>query len=514
MPDQKMVNELSQEQPNNGAASEEPKVPYDYFLTESVAVILWVAYADGCIDYCNDYWSEYTGLTAEESQGTGWMEAIHPDDRETCGRRWVEALSTGAPYEDAFRVRRGSDGTYRWYLSRAIPKVWGREGVLSWFGSSVDIEERRSPLSARRAEIEANVQRKETVDSIDIAELKATLEKQITQKLRADAALRDSDEHNRLISTNTSGVVYQFVMHADNSVEFTFVSQSSLSLFGIEAHEIVEDANLLLGLIAPENRVAFQLSVAESAQNLTRWSWEGWAVVQSGERKWITCSSHPHRRSNGDIVWDGLLMDSTEQKKVQLQIEMQRLQLQEANLRLGEANRKLEILAIHDGLTGLKNRRSFQERLDEEVQRQARSKNPLSLLLFDVDKFKPYNDTYGHVAGDNVLKTIAAIVSESVREIDFAARYGGEEFAIILPQTDVVAALVLAERVRAAIEAHAWVEREITISIGVATVAGSSSMNATRLIEIADEALYSSKCSGRNRVTHSSLLAMAVAAAA
>src|SRR5205085_7620259 len=111
---------------------------------------------------------------------------------------------------------------------------------------------------------------------------------------------------------------------------------------------------------------------------------------------------------------------------------------------------KLQALAITDGLTGLKNHRAFQEKLAEEFERSCRQNLPLSLLLLDVDKFKHYNDTYGHPAGDQVLKMVAALLGETVRPADFVARYGGEEFVILLPGMDAEGAVTLAERVREA----------------------------------------------------------------
>ena len=112
------------------------------------------------------------------------------------------------------------------------------------------------------------------------------------------------------------------------------------------------------------------------------------------------------------------------------------------------ANGKLESLATHDGLTEAKNRRAFNEKLAEEWSRAIRYGTPLSLVMFDVDKFKSYNDTYGHQAGDGVLKLLARTVMGLVRGTDFFARYGGEEFALILPNTDAEGALILAERLR------------------------------------------------------------------
>ncbi len=185
----------------------------------------------------------------------------------------------------------------------------------------------------------------------------------------------------------------------------------------------------------------------------------------------------------------------------ELERRQAREQLEQQQIELLRAADELERLATQDGLTGLKNRRALDEQLTAEYQRALRYKTPLSLILLDVDKFKSFNDTFGHPAGDEVLKSVGKILGEGVRNIDFAARYGGEEFALLLPSTDAQGALILAERLRAAIENHGWKVRAITSSFGVATLQPNTKA-AAELLKSADEALYQSKESGRNRVTH------------
>jgi diguanylate cyclase (GGDEF)-like protein len=157
---------------------------------------------------------------------------------------------------------------------------------------------------------------------------------------------------------------------------------------------------------------------------------------------------------------------------------------------------ELEMLSTTDGLTGLRNRRAFDEKLLDEHQRSARSSQPFSLLLIDVDNFKSYNDQFGHQAGDAVLEEVARILQYTVRNYDMAARYGGEEFGVILPNTEKSGALELAERIRRAIERAEWVNRKVTVSIGVATLSFGQSIPV--LIEEADRALYTAKERGRN----------------
>jgi diguanylate cyclase (GGDEF)-like protein len=165
------------------------------------------------------------------------------------------------------------------------------------------------------------------------------------------------------------------------------------------------------------------------------------------------------------------------------------------------ANAQLKAQSITDGLTGLKNHREFQERLADETHRAVRYRLPLSLMMLDVDRFKEYNDGYGHPAGDVVLRTLAKVLERHARETDVIARYGGEEFAVILGNTDRDQGIVAAERLRSAVTEEPWVHREITISIGVSTLRAEADSHSD-LIGEADAALYASKSRGRNCVTH------------
>jgi diguanylate cyclase (GGDEF)-like protein len=156
--------------------------------------------------------------------------------------------------------------------------------------------------------------------------------------------------------------------------------------------------------------------------------------------------------------------------------------------------------ALTDALTGCFNRRSFELQLERELQLAVRIRQPLSLVLLDIDKFKEVNDTFGHDIGDRVLRILANSVREELRGVDTAARYGGEEFAIILPQAGIDGALIAAQRLRAKVEAlNIPNVGKITASFGVATFPFNASSRDT-LIVTADRALYEAKNSGRNRV--------------
>ncbi len=178
-------------------------------------------------------------------------------------------------------------------------------------------------------------------------------------------------------------------------------------------------------------------------------------------------------------------------------------QLEQYQRILEDAQVQLSNESMTDALTGVNNRRGFQARLEEEFSRAQRLKAPLSLVLLDVDRFKLYNDSFGHPAGDAVLRELAKILHQTIRPYDVAARYGGEEFAIILPATGPEGALVIAERCRRAIQNAVWPQRGVTASFGAATIS-TGTASASELIAAADEALYRSKEGGRNRSSISS----------
>lgn len=171
---------------------------------------------------------------------------------------------------------------------------------------------------------------------------------------------------------------------------------------------------------------------------------------------------------------------------------------------LMEMNQRLETAASTDPLTGLKNRRFFQESLLANLKTYQETQSPFSLLIIDIDHFKSINDTYGHPVGDLVLSGLARLLQSLSREIDVVARYGGEEFVAILPDTDQANAIQTAEKYRTTTASTLLGENKITISIGVATV--SKEDTDSSLLQKADTALYASKSGGRNRVTHSAHL--------
>lgn len=218
-------------------------------------------------------------------------------------------------------------------------------------------------------------------------------------------------------------------------------------------------------------------------------------LTQGGQWRWIQVRGRPVERDGKGVVVRivGTLSDISKYKQVELALQ--------------KANEELQRLAALDDLTQIANRRRFDDRLTQEWRRARRERKPLAVIICDIDFFKNYNDTYGHLKGDDALHDVAQAINNILkRPMDMVARYGGEEFAIILPNTNIKGAMRVANEVKDAVGAlnieHAAskVHSRITLSFGVAAVIPSAKTSSKVLIEAADQALYQAKKLGRNQV--------------
>lgn len=317
-----------------------------------------------------------------------------------------------------------------------------------------------------------------------IAVIGAVLVRQLQRGQRMAAALIEKEAHFRLLAEGSSDMVTRIGLDE----RLRYVSPSSARVVGWRANQLI--GTPALAGIHEEDRPHVQAIVdamkrgdAEEARVTYR------NTHRTNTEVWLESTMRVTRKDNGKV--DGVVAisrDITEQKKLET---------------------RLETLAIEDGLTGLANRRRFDERLSEEWARAYRDRSSLALLMIDVDHFKAYNDEYGHPAGDACLRVVAQVIAaEMKRPGDLAARYGGEEFAMLLPSTDAAGCARIGERIRKAIRGAGLVHASnrasgyITASLGGATCRPALERTAGvgTLIEAADQALYAAKEAGRDRL--------------
>lgn len=301
-----------------------------------------------------------------------------------------------------------------------------------------------------------------------------------------------NDDLFRFITENSSDII---TLHTATTI-FRYVSPIVRQILGYAPEEWVGQTPL--DFIHPNDRATTVQRFRDVFTNRERSDIVTFVYrVQRSDGKyaWIESTARSVHQSNGAIEgFIAVSRDISERKRT------------EDSLRT--ANERLQKLSTIDGLTGIANRRYFDEALRREWSRGIRNHYPISLILFDIDYFKYYNDYYGHPQGDECLKAIAAKTLETFpRSTDFVARYGGEEFAVILPNTPSDMSEMLATRLREYIAAMRIPHEKssahpyVTVSIGVAHLEPTLSVSPDTLIAQADQALYESKNSGRNRVS-------------
>ncbi len=320
-------------------------------------------------------------------------------------------------------------------------------------------------------------------------------EAQIAERQQVEAALRESEEKFKAIANYAASWEAWFSPEG----KLLWMNSFSLELTGFTPEEYLAADDFVVMAAAEEDRPSLLEHFQNAFQGRSGDQVEFRCLRKDGSQFWISASWRPIFDATGrSLGFRSSARDITANRQV-------REDLVRARAAAEAANRELAILSVTDSLTGLANRRRFDETLQAEWQRAARAARPLSLAMLDVDWFKHYNDHYGHQAGDECLRAIAGVLSAQAHRIsDLAARYGGEEFAVIAPDTDVAGMLRLVESIHCALEALALPHDasplgRVTVSIGVAVLASVDAASPDALLRVADEALYRAKAQGRNR---------------
>jgi diguanylate cyclase (GGDEF)-like protein/PAS domain S-box-containing protein len=329
------------------------------------------------------------------------------------------------------------------------------------------------------------------IDQSDVATLMLTFVEALLRK-RAEQAKRVSEHRLRLALDSAEEGLWDYLVQADE----IFYSPRWFTLLGFQAGELPYSFETWTTLTHPED-VALLMKTIDTA---TRSGEEAFQIeirmlAQEGQWRWIQVRGRAvERDERGKAVrLVGTLIDISRNKHVETALQ--------------KANEELQRLAALDDLTQIANRRRFDERLNEEWRRARRDGAPLGLIIADIDYFKRYNDTYGHVRGDEILYAVAQAISANLkRPMDMVGRYGGEEFAILLPGTDLHGAFQVAQEIKSAIQALQIKHRAsevgdyITLSLGVASLTPEGETPARTIVESADQALYKAKALGRDRI--------------
>ncbi len=400
------------------------------------------------------------------------------------------------------------------FYSQVVP--WSDRSGKTWNLASLMLEDDLQAVVSKRDQITFLFAGMGFVSAIGLGLLSSRqLLGRVQQSLsRLEGLKQRSDERLQRLIINVPGVIYRAVRDSNGVDRLTYISSRCYEMYEVSAEEVVEDVGVLSKLIAPEDLKTMHQSANRAIETLSSWRAEYRIRTASGQIKWLQVSASPEVMNDGSIAWDGVVFDISDRHRADEVVNLYRSKLEETvkqrTAELEAANYELSLMVKVDGLTQIANRRHFDQHLADDWKRLARSKQPLSLIMCDVDYFKRFNDSYGHPEGDKVLQKIAAVLKQVLkRPDDLPARYGGEEFAIILPNTDLVGAMQVAEKIRQEVLAlqinhkASSVNGFVTLSLGVATVTPNQITESVRspedLIKIADRALYQAKHNGRNQ---------------
>ena len=353
------------------------------------------------------------------------------------------------------------------------------------------------------------------VSAIGLAVLATRIQ---TRSALAQLELTENERAQANLMGHLPGIAYR--CHNDLTRTMTYVSDGCRDLTGYAPEDFLDNRTRdFAGVVHDADRQRVGQALADALNRGRCYRMEYRIVTATGTPKWVMDSGSGVEESEGRFtVLEGLMVDITQQKEAQGQLEAQQEHLEEivaartAELtaeieQRRELERKLIEMTTRDALTGLYNRREMERFLNQELGRCARYSRMLSVVMIDIDHFKRLNDTYGHQAGDEVLRWVADVLRDGVRATDRAVRYGGEEMALILPETSPEAAQLVADRLRARVADEGVTLQtdgdgrhvEVAFSAGVAAFPVDGA-NPEALLAAADAALYEAKRKGRNRV--------------
>jgi len=299
---------------------------------------------------------------------------------------------------------------------------------------------------------------------------------------RQRQALRERERQLQILMDNLPGMAYRCLYDPDWTMKF--VSQGCTKLTGYEPDELVNNrVTSYAALVSDASNQQLFEQVRVALEKEESFSLEYEVTRKDGSRIWVWERGRGVQEDDGSLHLEGIILDISDRKVLETELEQ---------------------MATRDPLTGLLNRREMSRVLDEELQRARRYQRPMAVLWVDFDHFKDVNDTYGHAAGDSVLRSISRLLLGSVRSVDSIGRFGGEEFVIVLPEMDLEEAQETAERLRRKVaeEPQPLGNGEavpLTISVGVA-VYPDHGQTASTLCAAADKAMYLAKDRGRNCV--------------
>jgi diguanylate cyclase (GGDEF)-like protein/PAS domain S-box-containing protein len=300
----------------------------------------------------------------------------------------------------------------------------------------------------------------------------------VTEQKRAYEALAARDRLLKKLSAHVPGGIFQFTLEPHDSWRFIYASEGMRDIYEIELGVLQQDAGKVLERIHPLDLERVRASIRLSALQLSHWREEYRVQLPQRGLRWIRGEATPEELPGGGTLWHGYVSDISDLKRVE---------------------EELRTLSITDSLTGIHNRRYFQDRMKAELLRHTRTAGALSVIMLDVDHFKRINDQHGHGAGDGVLQELCRRISQRLRRTDVFCRLGGEEFVVLCPHTDGAQAYHLATQLWQSLRSTPMAPAGIvTASFGVASWRVDEGIDG--LLLRADSAVYTAKQTGRDRV--------------